>query len=262
MQLTVLAENIAKIGFEGEHGLSYFIEIDGKHILFDTGQSDLFLRNAEKLGIKINDKVDLVVLSHGHWDHGSGLKYLENKTLLTHPKAFQKRYRKKDKTPVGLQVSKDNLTRYRFYRLIQSSGPYQISKNLWFLGEIPRISDFESIATPFILENGDPDYIEDDSALVGIKDNELIIITGCSHAGICNICEYAKDVTGIKKINTVIGGFHLRQKNQQTFKTVKYFENNVVKNLLPSHCTSFSLLSLFNFNGRSTQVKAGKVYNF
>ena len=80
MKLTVLTENLAGGRLLAEHGLSYLIEHDEKTILFDTGHSNVFLKNAERMGIDIHDKVDVVVLSHGHWDHGDGLHFLENST--------------------------------------------------------------------------------------------------------------------------------------------------------------------------------------
>ena len=84
MTLTVLTENSAGGSFLAEHGLSYFIEHDNMQLLFDTGHSDVFLRNAKNLNIDI-DQVETVILSHGHWDHGNGLKYLSRKKLITHP---------------------------------------------------------------------------------------------------------------------------------------------------------------------------------
>jgi len=80
MNLTVLSEVKAMDGFESEHGLSFLIEVDQLRVLFDTGASDLFKHNAARLGIDLG-KVDRIVLSHGHWDHGNGLEYIEGKVL-------------------------------------------------------------------------------------------------------------------------------------------------------------------------------------
>ena len=74
MKLTILTENVAGGIFSAEHGLSYLIECENNKVLLDTGHSDMFIRNAEKLNINLDD-VETVVLSHGHWDHGNGLKY-------------------------------------------------------------------------------------------------------------------------------------------------------------------------------------------
>lgn len=259
MKLTVLSENSAKPGFLSEHGLSYLIELDREQVLFDTGASDLFLKNAAKNDIDL-ELVDKVVLSHGHWDHSNGLQFLKNKTLITHPKSFQKRYKSKVKENIGISLTYNEI-KERF-NLIESEVPYKITENLFYLGEIPRLNSFESQTTPFILEDGNPDFIEDDSALAAIVNNELVVVTGCSHSGICNICDYAKEVTGINKIRAVIGGFHLKKMNTQTVETIKYFKANKVEELLPSHCTSFSLLPYFNEKLINPPVSAGSVFEF
>ena len=73
MKIISLLENTTqKCGMEVEHGLSLYIEANGKRILFDMGQSDLFAKNAERLGIDLSE-VDVAVISHGHYDHGGGL---------------------------------------------------------------------------------------------------------------------------------------------------------------------------------------------
>ncbi|MCY1723151.1 MBL fold metallo-hydrolase [Prolixibacteraceae bacterium Z1-6] len=260
MNVTVLTDNLAGGKFLAEHGLSYLLEIDGEQILFDTGHSDVFLRNAEKLGIYIHNAIKTVVLSHGHWDHGNGLQHLENKTLLTHPGAFLERFRKIDHSPVGLSFSK-NLLLQKF-DIHETKTSYQITENLYYLGEIPRLNNFESQTTSFELADGTDDFILDDSALVAIQNNELIIVTGCSHSGICNICENAKAVTGISKIKAVIGGFHLKFGNRQTTQTIVYFKENKVETLLPSHCTDLPALALFYEHFKIQQVKTGMVFEF
>ncbi len=105
MKISVLTENCAGSYTMAEHGLSYLIEFDGKTILFDTGQSDMFLKNAQTLNIKM-ENIDMVILSHGHFDHGNGLSYLSGFNLLCHPGCFEKRYRKTDHTYIGLKNSK------------------------------------------------------------------------------------------------------------------------------------------------------------
>lgn len=260
MKLTVLTENLAGGRFLAEHGLSYVIEIDGEKILFDTGHSDVFLKNASSLGIDIHKEVETVVLSHGHWDHGDGLRYLQNKNLVTHLGAFAKRYRKSDLTEIGLQMNETEIE--KCFPLTETKQPLQLTKHLYYLGEIPRLNDFESKTTPFQLENGEDDFVPDDSALAAEVNGELIIITGCSHAGICNICEYSKAVTGINKINAVIGGFHLKSQNKQTRETIQYFKKNNVETLLPSHCTELPALAMFYNEFKIQAVKTGMVFQF
>ena len=73
MKVTVLSENTSACGLPSEHGLSLYVETNGRKLLFDTGQGDLFARNAEVLGVDLS-AVGLAVISHGHYDHGGGLK--------------------------------------------------------------------------------------------------------------------------------------------------------------------------------------------
>jgi len=81
----------------------------------------------------------------------------------------------------------------------------------------------------------------DDTALVYQSENGIYIITGCSHSGICNIIEYAKQVCNDNRVLGVIGGFHLFEVNEQTNKTIDYLNQNNLKELYPCHCTSFAV---------------------
>ena len=260
LSISILTDNTAGGHFLAEHGLSYLVEIDNEKILFDAGHSNVFLKNAERLNFDIENEVETIVLSHGHWDHGNGLQHLKNKTLITHPASFASRYRKADRTTVGLELSKYEIEKQ--FTLKESKTSLQLTENLVFLGEIPRNNDFENKTTSFEFADGSDDFIPDDSALAAIIDNELVIITGCSHSGICNICEHAKKVTGLNKIKAVIGGFHLKKQDKQTLKTIEYFKKNRIEKLFPSHCTALPALSLFYSTFKSEQVKTGMILRF
>ncbi len=260
LTIYILTENTAGGKFLAEHGLSYLVEIDNEKILFDTGHSDVFLKNAAKLKIDIQNEVKTVVLSHGHWDHGNGLKHLKDKILITHPDSFSKRFRKANHTVVGLELTRNQIEKQ--FTLKESKTSQQLAKSLFFLGEIPRNNDFESRSTSFEFDDSSDDFILDDSALAAIVNNELVVITGCSHSGICNICEHAKKVTGINKIKAVIGGFHLKNQDELTLKTIDYFKDNKIEKLLPSHCTALPALALFHSTFKTEQVKTGMVFRF
>ena len=260
LKIAILTENAAGGTFLAEHGLSYYIEFEGQKTLFDTGHSNVFLKNAIKLNIDINKEVDTIVLSHGHWDHGDGLRFIENKTLITHPSAFIKRYRKNDNSYIGLTLSKEEIEKK--FHLILSEVPYKLSDNLYYLGTIPRINGFEALTTPFIKEDGKPDFVPDDSALAAVQNNELIVITGCSHAGICNIIEYTKRITGINKVKAVIGGFHLKFKNNQTSMTINYLKNQDIEQIYPTHCTQLPALAAFYEAFKIKHITTGTVLDF
>lgn len=222
---------------ECEHGLSLYIEYDNKKILFDAGQTDIFLRNAKKLGINI-DEIDTIVLSHGDYDHGNGLKYLNTKTdLICHPDFMKYRISKRTGNYDGLNQTKEELSQK--FNLILTKDPYNISENIIFLGEIERNNSFEKGDNlPMIDREGNTYQHLDDSGIVLKTKNGIIVISGCAHSGICNTIEYAKKVTNMDTVLAAIGGFHLKNLNSQTEETIRYLINNNIEKIYLAHCTS------------------------
>ncbi|NJK97161.1 MAG: MBL fold metallo-hydrolase [Bacteroidetes bacterium] len=258
MKITVLTENTAGRNCLAEFGLSYFIEAD-KKILFDTGSTDVFRVNADRIGIS-PDEADMIVLSHGHWDHGNGLKYIENKPLLTHPGSFRKRYSNKDNRYVGLDMSIESAKEK--FELITSRIPFEISPEITFLGEIPRLNNFESQQTYFYFDDKSDDFVSDDSAIVVKTNKGLVVISGCAHAGICNTIDYACKVTGTEKVFAVIGGFHLKGDNEVTHKTIQYMKQKNIEQVYPSHCTALPALVGFSREYKIYQVLTGDIFYF
>lgn len=253
MKLTVLIDNNTLIDryYIGEPGVAYFIEVDGIKILFDTGYSDAFIKNAAKMKIDILD-IDYIVLSHGHNDHTWGLepfirKYIEEgieneskkpKALIAHPFVFDQKY-DENRNIIGMNLSGKFIE--DIFTLKLSKKPIWITDKLVFLGEIPRIFEFEgkeAIGIRRTKQLEEKDYLLDDSAVAYLSDSGLVIITGCSHSGICNITEYAKKVTGISKVSDIIGGFHLLNPEcQQLEGTRDYLAALNLRGLYPCHCT-------------------------
>lgn len=259
MIVSILTDNHPGGKTAAEHGLSYLIEHDHKKILFDTGQTDLFMRNAKVMGKDLTN-IDTVVLSHGHFDHGNGLVHLKDKKLICHPGCFVKRYRKADMSYIGLNKSREALSQQ--FELITSATPYPISDRLVFLGEIPRITDFESQQTSFAFEDNTPDFVMDDSAVALFTDKGLFVITGCGHSGVVNTLEHARKVTGEKRIYGIMGGFHLKRPDKQTQETIKYLKSNQVSEIYPSHCTELPALSLFYQAFQTRPLKTGMILEF
>jgi 7,8-dihydropterin-6-yl-methyl-4-(beta-D-ribofuranosyl)aminobenzene 5'-phosphate synthase len=259
MIISILTDNNPGAHTPAEHGLSYLIEYDQKQLLFDTGQSNMFIKNAEAMNINMAN-IDMIVLSHGHFDHGDGLWNLSGGKLICHPGCFVKRYRERDHSFIGLKNSRDELAAK--FDIITSSEPYRISEKIFFLGEIPRITGFESIRTSFVLEDGTPDYVQDDSAMAFVLPDGLFVVTGCGHAGIVNTLEYAKRVTGIQNLYGVLGGFHLKEIDRQTKATVKYMKENKLRHIMPSHCTDLPALSVFYKNFGNKLVRTGDILRF
>ncbi|MEG0680631.1 MAG: MBL fold metallo-hydrolase [Eubacterium sp.] len=250
MKLTVLVDNHTSCYVEpyflGEPGLCYYIEDDGMCFLWDTGYTDIFIKNAEKMGIDLST-IDAIVLSHGHNDHTRGLDYyfktFDNPKLkiICHPNALISKSR--DGENIGMDLSETYLKEH--CELILTKEPYPVSKNITFLGEIGKSTDFEPRkAMGTICCNGcEDDYLFDDSALAYKTDEGVYIVTGCSHSGICNIAEQAKTVTDTTQVLGIIGGFHLYKRGEQVDRTIDYFIKNKIDILYPCHCTAFKIIA-------------------
>ena len=146
MRLTVLTDNNTIIDqyYIGEPAVSYYIEDDETRILFDTGYSDVYVKNAEKLGIDLT-LLDAVVLSHGHNDHTGGLAYFPRTSnhpkLIGHPLVLERK--RVDQLAIGSPLCEEELAKH--FEIQLSLNPVQVSPNLIFLGEIPRINSFEDV---------------------------------------------------------------------------------------------------------------------
>ena len=253
MKLTVLVDNNTFISryFCGEPGLSFFIEVSGKKILLDVGYSQLFIDNARKMNINLLD-LDFIVLSHCHLDHTWGLLSLmklyteaalekiprKKPLLVAHPDVFASRT--SDKVPEkGSVISLEKLSLH--FDVILSETPVWLTEDMAFLGEVERKTDFEgktAIGRILKADTETKDYLVDDSALVYKSQEGLVIITGCSHSGICNICEYGKKVAEHNKVIDVVGGFHLLNPDKEQLDgTLKYMKNLSPLKVHACHCT-------------------------
>lgn len=259
MKITALVDNTPGSNTKAEFGLSCFIELNGKSILFDAAQTDLFLSNAHALGIK-PENADFIVLSHGHYDHGDGLKNLPGGNLICHPGCFVRRYGKNSRHYIGLNQSKEEFAAR--FNLITTTKPYELFDGAYFLGEIPRLTSFESQTTSFSFDDGSPDFVMDDSALALKTDHGIFVVTGCGHSGIVNTLEHAKKVTGDNRILGIMGGFHLKHNNLQTQETISYLKRNNVKHVMPSHCTALPALAEFHRVFGIKEVRTGDVFTF
>ncbi len=215
MKLRVLMDNHTEIDayYLGEPAVSCRIEDEGRNFLFDTGYSDAFLKNAAAMGTDLTE-AEAILLSHSHNDHTGGLRSLlalpfgRKPKVIACPDAVLPH--ELDGMDIGSPLRKAELAQAT--ELILTKESLWLTERLVFLGEIPREIPFEpKYAIGMVMRAGgrEPDFMRDDTALAYCGESGLSIITGCSHAGICNMISYAKKVTGIRQVRSVLGGFHL-----------------------------------------------------
>jgi len=240
-----------------EHGFSLLIRIlkEGKTntILFDTGCStNGVILNAKRMGIDLSE-VDCIVLSHGHYDHFGGLlstiKAIKrpNLPIILHEDVFKTRGTTNPDSTIRTYPKFPTTEQMKHTKLIITKKPRLIINNKALVtGEIPRKTSFEKgylKHRAFVNDSWIPDpWIWDDQAIViKLKGKGLVVIAGCSHAGIINTLNYAQQITGSNDIYAVIGGFHLAGKQgekiiKQTVEEIKRINPEII---ISAHCTGW-----------------------
>ena len=204
MRITALVENKSNCELIPIHGLSLYIETEKHKMLFDLGPDDTLLKNAEKRGIDLG-RVDTVIISHGHFDHGGALgAFLErNQTarVYVQRRAFEKHFSKSlgfIKAPVGLDRKL-----MEHPQVVLVDGEYRIDEELLVFTVADR-SKFYSVANDTLYdENGRDTFAHEQDLMIFGEKNALIM--GCGHCGVVNILERAKEY----RPNVCIGGYHL-----------------------------------------------------
>lgn len=249
MKITILVDNVTyNPDLPAEDGYSAYIQDDHCNILLDTGGSDLFIRNAEKLNIDLT-KTDYIILSHGHHDHVWGLKYLLKKfadndnfkaQLITHPRTIMRKT-VAERGDIGFDLTLEQIASLHANF---SSEPIWLTDKLVYLGEIKRIHDFEgknTIGQVHLPDGIVPDYLHEDTSLAYKSQDGLVILTGCSHSGIANIIEYAKHICQEERVVAVVGGTHMRNPQPELLEhTIDYLSRQNIQKLYCCHCTDMA----------------------
>ncbi|HPO16831.1 MAG TPA: MBL fold metallo-hydrolase, partial [Candidatus Hydrogenedentes bacterium] len=174
LEITVLVENTAiREDLYVEHGLSSWIAIEGKHLLFDTGMGAALMPNADALGIDLH-LTDAVVLSHGHFDHTGGLPQIFelgiSPKIFMHPEATRMRYgclQTPPHKPIGMHPEIAESLSARAEYIVHTTQPIQIMDHVWVTGPIPRCTSFEDTGGPFFVDDECriKDMLPDDQAI-------------------------------------------------------------------------------------------------
>lgn len=213
MIIKVLVENTSvSEEYGAEHGLSLYIETKKNKILFDVGATELFLKNAAKIGVNIAD-VDFLIVSHGHYDHGGGLKtfFQENKKakVFLHPLAFGKYYaaRPTDKLEfIGIDEGlKENK------QIVFTSDSFSICDGVQLFSNVIAKEDPPKSNRGLLAQKNElivNDSFDHEQNLIIQENGKTLLVTGCAHNGIVNIIKHFQEINGYMP-DYVIGGFHL-----------------------------------------------------
>jgi 7,8-dihydropterin-6-yl-methyl-4-(beta-D-ribofuranosyl)aminobenzene 5'-phosphate synthase len=250
---------LADFGSLGEWGFAALVEADGHSILFDTGaHEDVVRRNAEALKIDLS-KVPEVVLSHFHGDHVTGFLPLRRAVKVRNPDALQRTHVGRgifysrpfqgtgaEENPMIFQKQEYEQTGGVF---VEHEAPVQLYPGVWLTGPIPRKypernwSGNGKVVTPAgVVE----DNVPDDMSLVLDTTEGLVVLTGCGHAGVVNIIEYARLSVRPARVAALIGGLHLFNANDEQLRwTADRLREFGVDHFLGAHCTGVETVYRF-----------------
>jgi 7,8-dihydropterin-6-yl-methyl-4-(beta-D-ribofuranosyl)aminobenzene 5'-phosphate synthase len=216
MKIVTLIENMKgdSKGLINEKGLCLYIEKHNKHILFDIGRTDNFISNAKKLGISLED-IDVVVISHGHGDHGGGL--LPFLKINDKAKVYMKRRASEDYYFKAMFFNKSVRINKRVFEEYSSRINYiesftEILKDIYIITDIEKNYDSPKGNKYLYIKEKNKlvkDKFEHELLLVIKEEDGICIFTGCSHSGAANMIQTARNTFCNIRIKAIIGGFHL-----------------------------------------------------
>jgi 7,8-dihydropterin-6-yl-methyl-4-(beta-D-ribofuranosyl)aminobenzene 5'-phosphate synthase len=256
--ITVVGEDsvLYESPFLGQHGISILIDAERKEsrkkILVDVGQNSAALLNNMKLMNIRPPEIDAIIITHCHYDHTQGLATIVKEIgkrelpIMAHPSLFRLNFiNNPHLRHVGV-MQEDSREKIESAggSLFLVSEPFLFMPGVTTTGVVPRQTDFEEVGISLLtIEDGQmkKDIMMDDmSVVVNVKGKGSVIVTGCSHAGIINIVKQSVEITGVQKLEGIIGGFHLidatEERIKRTAQELKKIEPNWVS---AGHCTGF-----------------------
>ena len=274
VRITVLVDNKPGNGLTSEHGLALWIEVEGFHILFDTGQGHALIPNARRLKVPL-EKTDFLVLSHGHYDHTGGvgevLQRAPKARLILHKNIMADRYSvlaEKSPHAIGMpQPMQNSINQLSGERIMWTEQPLYLTNRICVTGAIPRDTSFEDAGGSFFLDliGKSKDPVADDQALWIKRRKGIVICVGCSHAGLINTINYAMQMAGESVLRAVIGGFHLINSGTTRLQnTVEALTSLGPGMLIPCHCSGDDAVRFLqsSLGDRVSPCCSGMVFEF
>ncbi len=250
-KVTIICENCVfrNVGAIAEHGWAVFIETNQGNFLFDTGQGKAIINNTRYFKKDLST-IKGIIISHHHVDHTGGLlsvlEEIGKVKVYSHPDLFKNSYSisRGNERLIGIPFRREILES-RGAEFIFNTDFKEIVPDLMLSGEIPRETPFEKGDKNQVLKTKEgyiKDPILDDQTLFISTKKGLVIILGCSHAGMIDIINYAIEKTGQEHIKTIIGGTHLGPATEETReKSIQALKKFDIENIGVSHCTGLEI---------------------
>ncbi len=280
VQITVLIEDSkcsAEPKLKSKHGLAFFIKakIDDNEvtILMDTGPTpEDLLHNVDAMGINLQD-VDLVVLSHGHYDHTGGLIAALKQTkkrvpVIAHPTVFDPKLKIMPHLRlIGAPFKSSDVESAGGVPLL-ATDPVKIADGITTTGEVPRRTNFESVRGFWTIHNRsfvEDQMLDDQSLVFDVECKGLVVVAGCVHSGIINTIKHAQKITANSRVYAVLGGFHLISADIKSIQaTVNELEKLDITFIGPCHCTGKKATKKIaeTFGDRCCPLHTGNIIEF
>lgn len=272
--LTIVVDNTAQDpACLPEYGFSAWMETEKHRVLFDTGAGGEALpHNAGVLGIPL-ERADTLILSHGHYDHTSGIHHVLGhgrlERIFLHPETTRPRFKRLDAPPhksIGMLPEVAAALSGR-PEAVYSEQPMQVAEGMWITGPIPRLTPFEDVGGPFFVDSECvvADDLVDDQALWLETKEGIVVLLGCAHSGVVNTLNYIAELTAANEFLAVFGGTHLMEASPlRMVRTAEALHSFNVKMLAPCHCTGENATAFLRerFSAQFVAVGAGARFEF
>ncbi len=250
LKITCLSTMLADRGI-GEWGYAALVEVDGKKILFDTGnRPETVLENAKDMGIDLSEVED-VFISHNHGDHTGGLLTLRKELKRKNSKALKRVhvatgiFSKRANTVNRMLQMKEKLEADGVEVIVHAT-KHELFPGVWITGPIERIHNEKNWGRNGRIETVNglvEDTIPEDQSLVINTKKGFVLISGCGHAGIVNTMEHIKANIQEKNVFAAIGGFHLISASDTHLKwTAEKLQEFGLSKIIGAHCTGINSL--------------------
>lgn len=266
LRIFVLSTMLAERGI-GEWGFAALVEVDGRRILFDTGNyPDTVLRNARELKVDLSNVTD-VILSHNHRDHTGGLLELRRELSKSNPTALSRAhvgegiFWSRPRADSGAEGNSMIATRTAYEStgasFVEHKKAVQLYPGVWLTGPVARVHSEQKgggwgqVKAP---QGSVEDYVPEDMSLVIDTEKGLVVLSGCGHSGIINTLEQARKSVRNAPVYATLGGFHLFNFDDAKLDwTADKLRGFGVQHFLGAHCTGIEAVYRIRQRARLTR---------